>query len=81
MTAIAHCVDNKMQRQRNDDETMGIVGPTGRIRRWQRHSIRHMSVGFKGRRGVMPGRAWGGRYEDHTCRAIGVTVFLTNTRW
>ncbi len=33
----------------------------------------------KGKQGVTPGRAPGGRYGDHTCRAIGVTVFLTNT--
>ena len=81
MTTIAHRFNDGMQKRCNVDETMGTAHPPGRIRRWQWHSIRRMGVGFKGRRGVMPGRALGGRYGDHTCRAIGVTVFLTNTRW
>ncbi len=81
MTTIAHCFDDGVQKQRNVDKTMGTAQPPGQICCWQRHSIRRMGVGFKGRRGVTPGRVPGGRYGDHTCRAIGVTMFLTNTRW
>ncbi len=80
MTTIARCVDDKMRRRRNVDKTMGTAQPPGRIRRWRRHSLRRMGVGFKGRRGGMLGRAPGGGYGDTTHRAIGVTVFPTNTR-
>jgi hypothetical protein len=55
MTTIAHRFDNGVQKRRNVDETMGTAQPPGQIPRWQRHSIRRMGVGFKGRWGVTPG--------------------------
>ncbi len=81
MTTIAPRFDNGVQKRRNVDETMGTAQPPGRIRRWRRHSLRHMGVGFKGRRGGTPGRLPGGRFAYTTHLAIGVTVFPTNTRW
>ena len=61
MTVSARRVDDDVRKKRVDKVVDLSVGPTRQIRRWQRHSIRRMGVGFKGRQSGMPGRAPGGR--------------------
>ncbi len=60
MTTIARCVDDKMQRRCNNDETMGTAQPAGRIRRRRHHSSRRIGVGVKWSQGGGVGReSWG----------------------
>jgi hypothetical protein len=49
MTTIGRRVDNKMQRRRNNDETMGTAQPAGRIRRRRHRVVGPIGVGDEGR--------------------------------
>ena len=56
MTTIARRVDDDVRRRRNDDETIGTVRPTGRIRRRRHRGVGPIGVGDEGRQGGGVGR-------------------------
>ncbi len=76
MTTIARCVDNKMRRQRNGDETMGTAQPAGWIRRCQHHSSRRIGVGVKGSQGGGVGRESWRRIARTTHGGVRVNGFF-----
>ena len=65
MTTIGRRVDDDVRKKRVDKVVDISIEPTGRIRRWRRHSIRRMDVGFKGRWGGGGGESAGREIRGH----------------
>ncbi len=80
MTIIAHCVDDKVQRQQCNDRTMGTVQPAGQIQQCRCQVDARMCVGIEGRQGGKGGRTRRQCIFAHAHRAIGVTEFFLATR-
>jgi hypothetical protein len=80
MTTIAHCVDDEMRRQRNNDETMGTAQPAGQIRCRQHRIVGHIGVGNEGGPGGGAGRESWGSIAYTTYGGVRVTSFFLTTR-
>ncbi len=80
MTTIAHCVDNEMQRQCNDDKTMGTAQPAGWIRRHQDRVVGRIGVGNEEGQGGGAGRESWGSIAYTTHGGVKVTGFFSTTQ-
>ncbi len=80
MTTIAPRADDKMQRQCNDDETMGTAEPAGRIRRRQHRFVGRIGVGNEGGQGGGARRESWGSIAYTTHGGVRVTGFFLTTR-
>ena len=75
MTTIGRRVDDDVRKKRVDKVVDLSIEPTGRIRRWRRHSIRRMGVGFKGRRGGCRGERQEGDKRTKVIVQLGSRCF------